>query len=74
MTPEETVFGIPELRRYILGFYLEKKVPIRKQKTCKDKTGEICMMPCQCCCVIYCCCWIAYKTSCFRRPQFTHDI
>ena len=73
-TAEETVFGIPELRRYILGFYLEKTVPIRKQKTCKDKTEEICMIPGQCCCSIYCFCWIAYKTRCFRRPQFTHDV
>ena len=33
-TAEETVFGIPELRRYILGFYLEKKIPIVKQARC----------------------------------------
>ena len=29
-TAEETVFGIPELRRHILGYYLDKK--IRKEK------------------------------------------
>ena len=42
-TAEETVFGIPELRRHIFGFYLEKNHVQRKpQKKCKQKAkGKI---------------------------------
>ena len=65
LTAEETVFSIPELRRYILGYYLEKKVLQRKKpKTCKEKANEVAKIPVQCCCVGYLFFWILYKTRC----------
>lgn len=71
-TAEEKVFGIPELRRYILSFYLDKKKVQRKPpKKCKDKAKETAIIiatpPAQCCCVLYCFGWIAYKTRCFTQ-------
>ena len=70
-TAEETVFGIPELRRYILSFYIEKKHVQRKTpKKCKEKLKEtaidVALMPVQCCCMGYCVLWILYKTRCLR--------
>ena len=71
-TAEETVFGIPELRRHILGYYLDKKVPQRKKvKKCKDKAKDTAVMlyrpPASCCCVGYLFCWLLYKTRCLTR-------
>lgn len=76
-TAEETVFGIPELRRHILGFYLDKKIVQRKPpKKCKDKAKEAAIVvatpPAQCCCVIYFFGWIIYKTRCFTRLLVAH--
>ena len=76
-TAEETVFGISELRRHILGFYLDKKIVQRKPpKKCKDKAKEAAIVvatpPAQCCCVLYLCGWIAYKTRCFTRLLLAH--
>ena len=70
-TAEETVFGIPELRRHIFGFYLEKNHVQRKPpKKCKQKAKEtmknIAMAPIGCCCMGYCVIWILYKTRCLR--------
>jgi hypothetical protein len=75
MTAEETVFGIPELRRYILGYYLEKNIPQRKKpKTCKDKAKEtsrsVTTVPAQCCCVFYCFVLILCKTRCLSDYYF----
>tara|TARA_B100001093_G_C26810437_1_gene1007352 strand:- start:506 stop:757 length:252 start_codon:yes stop_codon:yes gene_type:complete len=71
-TAEETVFGIPELRRHILGFYLDKKIVQRKpQKKCKDKAKEaavtIYTAPLGCCCMTYVFIWVLYKSRCLTR-------
>ena len=71
-TAEETVFGIPELRRHILGFYLDRKIPQRKKvKTCKDKAKDtaaaIYAPPLGCCCMTYIVFWLLYKTRCLTR-------
>jgi predicted transporter len=76
-TAEETVFGMPELRRYILGYYIEKKVPQRKKvKTCKDKAKETAVMiytpPASCCFVGYLFCWVLYKTRCLTLMFGVH--
>jgi hypothetical protein len=75
-TAEETVFGIPELRRHILGYYLDKKVPQRKKvKTCKDKAKETAVIlytpPASCCCMTYLIFWLLYKTRCLTQ-MYSH--
>jgi len=75
MSAEEAVFCIPELRRYILGFYLDKKIVQRKvPKKCKDKVKKaaitIATPPLQCCCVLYICSWVLYKTRCCYNMAF----
>jgi len=40
MNAEQIVFEIPELRRYILSYYLEKKIPSTKKKNFKDKIKD----------------------------------
>ena len=65
-TAEERVFGIPELRRYILSFYLDKKNLLSHlffYGSSLSNFNFIATPPAQCCCVLYCFGWIAYKTD-----------
>ena len=76
-TAEETVFGIPELRRHILGFYLDKKIVQRKPpKKCKDKAKDVAIIvatsPAQCCCLLYMFTWILYKSRCCTQFLIAH--
>ena len=37
MSAEETVFSIPELRRYILSYYLDKIKEKKLRQTCRER-------------------------------------
>ncbi len=78
MNAEEIVFGIPDLRRYILSYYLEKTIPPPKKKLrdkIKDKLTN-CIKSikrhgeCLCCClnITGCCFFFIIRHFNIRFP------